>query len=531
MMASSQIRPAERHDAETIPLPRPLKEKIRDGIVAMSLANLCFVTAWFNTLYDKDSYYNKLPVTSLTLLALLANICWSSIFIWLIIRLARHFQNRILRMIFDLCFAGLVLIPLNFIRYGILQIWDYQVLQFFKQPAVILFAVVMLALVLWKHRWAAGTVRFVAACLSPLAFFTLGKTFLLLLGVMHLQQQIVAPSLPSPGPVQAGQPRVVWIIFDSADYQWIYESRPPGVELPEFDQLRGESLCALNAVTPGNTTVGSMPALISGRQISRENPDALSDLTVTLTDTGQTTTWKKLPSVFAEARALGVNTALVGWYHPYDRVLGDGLNYCSWYPFPAFEPDRDRTFSGSLRQQIGCIIFTPHVRHIYLSICQKSLQDSLGVVTNRAYGLILLHLPPPHTPGVYLPKEKRFTFWPMTRVTGYQNNLALADLELGQIRRTMEAAGVWEKDWVIVSADHSRQQVVSDEALIDHRVPFAIKTPGHNEQLSYTPKINTVLTHDLVLSILHSEVTNQSSLVTWLDANGKPLPTAVQAPE
>jgi arylsulfatase A-like enzyme len=166
-----------------------------------------------------------------------------------------------------------------------------------------------------------------------------------------------------------------------------------------------------------------------------------------------------------------------------------------------------------------------------LSICQDTLRDSIGLVTNNAYGLVLLHLPPPHTPGIYLPREKRFTYWPMSRITGYQNNLALADLELGEIRRAMESSGEWDKTWIIISADHSRQQTVTDQSLIDHRVPFVVKPPGRNEPVTYAPAINTVLTHDLILAILRGEVADQPALASWLDANGKPLPTVGAAPE
>ena len=54
-----------------------------------------------------------------------------------------------------------------------------------------------------------------------------------------------------PGPVHEGQPRVVWIIFDEADYRMIFEQRPASLEMPEFDRLREESLSANNAISPG----------------------------------------------------------------------------------------------------------------------------------------------------------------------------------------------------------------------------------------------------------------------------------------
>jgi hypothetical protein len=517
---------AKNPTAAIIRLP-PLKEKMKDACAALSLANLCFITAWFSILYDADSYYNKLPVKLPTLLALLANIFLLTCVLWIVFRLQRRFQSRILILLLDLGFLILLLIPANFVRTQIFQIWDYQVIAFFKQPVVMLCTLVFFALMVWKHGRVARVARMMAAILVPLAFFTVVKTVLLCLGVIHLQQQVSEPVLPSPTAVREGGPRVLWIVFDSADYRMIFGERPAGESLPEFDRLRNESVSAANACTPNSTTVTSMPSLISGQCVARTGKLYLSDLEVTLADTDATTTWKKLPSVFAEAQALGVNTALVGWYHPYARVLGDGLNYCSWYPFPAYEADRAPTFGISMRMQIGCMFSTPHIRHIFLSVCQDSLRDSLSVATNNIYGLALFHLPPPHTPGIYLPDKNQFSYWPMTRVTGYLNNLVLADHELGQIRRVMETSGQWDKTWLIVSADHSWQQASDYDGKIDFRVPFIIKPPGAAEPATYSPKINTILTHDLILAILRGNVTNAQNLVSWLDANGKPIPTIV----
>ncbi|HXE43022.1 MAG TPA: sulfatase-like hydrolase/transferase, partial [Candidatus Baltobacteraceae bacterium] len=110
------------------------------------------------------------------------------------------------------------------------------------------------------------------------------------------------------------------------------------------------------------------------------------------------------------------------------------------------------------------------------------------------------------------------------RAAGYLNNLALIDLELGRIRSEMEASGAWNKTWVIVSADHSWQQSSLFDHQVDYRVPFVIKSPGTNQNLTYSPKINTVLTRDLIDAILRKDISNQQDLASWLDTNGKPLP-------
>jgi hypothetical protein len=267
-----------------------------------------------------------------------------------------------------------------------------------------------------------------------------------------------------------------------------------------------------------------MPALISGQWLSRVGIANSSDLNVRLADTGADTTWSKLPSVFAEARALGANTALVGWYHPYDRVLGKGLNYCAWYPFPQFEPARAKTIATAMRREIACIAWPLHIRRIYIDVCRDGLRESLSLVTNADYGLTLLHLQPPHSPGIYLPEKDQFTFWGVPTTAGYLGNLALADRELGQMRRAMEISGQWDKTWLIISSDHS----LGSHTLFgqpDTRVPFIVKPPGANEPITYSPKINTILTHDLILAILRGEITSQRELVPWLDQHGKPVPT------
>jgi hypothetical protein len=518
------VPPAEHHEG-TVRLPQPLKRKIKDGIVALSLANVCFSTSWFTILFDTDwGYYNKLPVQTSSTLALLINMLGLAAMVWLVMQVWRRFQNRLLHFVLDMAFLGLLLIPADFVRTQIFHILDHQVVMFLKQPVVVLCLLVLLALVVWQHRRATRMAGVLVAILSPLALLTLAKIGLLLFGVMHLKQADYAPVLPPPVPVSGDHPRVVWIVFDQTDYRMAFEKRAPGVQLPEFDRLRGESLFCVNACSPHEATISSMPALISGQRLSGVGVANSSDLHVQVADTGVDTTWSKLPSVFAEARALGVNTAVVGWFHPYGRVLGKGLNYCQWYPFPMFEPARAKTVTAALRREIACIALPLHIRRFYISICQDGLKESLSLVTNNIYGLTLLHLPPPHMPGIYLPEKDQFTFWGVPTTVGYFGNLALADRELGQMRRAMETSGQWDKTWLIISTDHSLGPY-SYIGQPDTRVPFIVKPPGANEPITYSPKINTILTHDLILAILRGEITSQRELVPWLDKHGKPLPT------
>jgi phosphoglycerol transferase MdoB-like AlkP superfamily enzyme len=105
----------------------------------------------------------------------------------------------------------------------------------------------------------------------------------------------------------------------------------------------------------------------------------------------------------------------------------------------------------------------------------------------------------------------------MPKAAGYFNNLALADSELGALRRDMEKSGQWDKTWVILSADHSWRISKIYDGVRDYRVPFLVKPPQASQSLTYSNPINTVLTHDLILAILRNQVTNQPSTAAWLD--------------
>lgn len=513
---------APEHDEATILLRHPLKKKINDAIIALSLANLCFISAWFGPLYDADlGFFNRLPVIPPTLLALTTNILWFALLAWLVMQARRRFQNGVLHLAIHLVFLFALLMVADRLRAAFNPKFNLE--QLVRQPAGALVAVVVGAVVLWKHRQIAKVGALIVAILSPMAVFNLGRIALLCLGVTHLRQAGEDPALPPLGPVHENQPRVVWIIFDEMDYRLVFEKPPAGFQFPEFDRLRNESLFATKAFPPTDGTILSMPSLIIGRQVRMTTLTNSSDLALTFADTDGMVEWSTLPSVFSSARQLGVNTALVGWYIPYGRVLHRDLNYCSWYPYPAFEPSRSTTFGKSMLRQIECLSGPLHIRQGFVDMYHKSMNDSLSLVTNAIYGLILLHLYPPHAPGLYLPDKDHFSLVSQPRAHAYLNNLVLADRSFGQLRRTMEQSGQWNKTWVILSADHSWRESRIYDGQRDFRIPFLVKPPGVNGSMTYEQQFNTTLTRDLIQAILHGGVTNQQNVAVWLDAHGEPL--------
>ena len=523
----SQLEVARENSRVVAPLHHLMRQMACDCLVAVSLANLCLVSAWFPTLYDAfGSYFNKLPVTPSTLLALLAEMLCLALLAWCGMRALRCFQGRWPRLVLHLLFLGLLLLPLDFVRVNWLGVADYQVVSFLKRPAVGGGAFLLAGLGIWQHRLVARALGVLVGILFPLALATITRTLLLLLGVQHLSLQPGQVALAPLVSTHPGQPRVLWLLFDETDQRLSFDQRPAKVKLSEFDRLRGESLFANNAFPPGDNTFVSIPGLISGRRFSNVAVKDVSDLNVTLADSGAVSSLGQQPSVFASAKNLGINSAVVGWYHPYDRLFGAFVSSCSWHPFPAYEPERAATLKETVVKQLDCLTGTLHVRRLQIELCRAMLREALEVVTNNDYGLIFLHLAPPHRPGIYLPDKDHYTPFGMPKVDGYFNNLVLADRWLGTLRRAMEGAGQWDRTWLILSSDHSWRLSRLYDGRRDLRVPFIIKAPGASQPETYSAPLQTVLTHDLILAILRREIINQSSVVPWLKAHQiqKPAP-------
>ncbi len=533
-MSTSSPSASVPDNSRALAFSRARKQKIKDALVAVAAANWCFVRPSFGLLFDRNRYFNKLPVTSVELLALMFNIAALAVIVWAGIRLWRHCRKSSwIPLALEIMFLSLMIFPLDFVRGSFLGLTVARVIAILKGIPELTALSILVPLALWKHRLVARIAAVSVAVTSPVALLFLGKEMLLCLGILHLNQCAVSQPPASMLPAREGQPRVVWIIFDEMDYRLAFEQRPPSVTLPEFDRLCAESLSANTAYAPGDATLISMPALITGRRLAAVAPDQC-DLTLTFADTGASAPWTATPPVFFEARQFGVNSALVGWYQPYSHLLGSSLTYCSWYPLPLFEPARSLTFGGSIFQQIAALGGPFRNCQMFVNICQESLHDSLSLVADPRYGLILLHLPPPHAPWVYLPKKDQFTCLGMNDVTGYLNNLALADKHLGALRQALESSGQIKSTWIIQSSDHSWRRSKEYDGKRDFRVPFLVRPPGDGGAYSYSRPFNTVLTHDLILAILRGQITNSPGVAAWLDAHGKPdmpVHSAVNGPE
>jgi hypothetical protein len=525
-------------------------------LIAFSLANLCLFNAWREVLSPEvfaHLYFWKQSPALPALAALALNVSLLMVLFFTGYRLAMRFGGVTTRAAARVVFLLLFLRALNGVRLQFEGLGTRELRLLFGRVGFFaielsLFALLVFAVARYGLGRVARGAALAALILSPFGLVGLAQATWLTVkyGRPVWSERPPAPRIESGA---SGRPRVLWLIFDEMGERPTFEGRPAGLSLPELDRLRGESLFASNAFPPAGHTSQSIPALLTGRLVSAVRPSGPGELSVTLAGTNAPVGWDTLPDVFSSARAGGSDTALVGWYHPYCRVIGDRLTFCRWEAASQrIDSSKLSLINNLLRQELGLLKLFPSAGRLadaghsglerrgleafkagHLADYRELLSTAEGVASDKSFGLTLIHLPVPHPPGVFNRSRGAFD----TSGNGsYLDNLALADRTLGLLRSKMEGAGLWEKTTVVLSSDHwwrtdywNNRPFWSpgDEALwggrVDRRVPFLVKLAGEKTATTYEAPFNTVLTHDLILDVLSRKVATHTDLAAWLDAH------------
>lgn len=509
-------------------------------LVALSLSNVMFLRLWKELLNGKLPYYSKQAPNGL-MFGLMLDVLLLALVFWAAAELAERSANKLLRATVRWTFFVFVLLTAQ---------WNKQAVfyhQKFGYAGFVLFALLTLAALALFARWRDRIAHAFAVLLligSPFVLVTFAQGAWLL---YQVNAKMNFRDLP-PAAMQAGYrgPRVVWLVFDELDMKQTFLERDPTVQMPEFDRLRSESLYAMEAFPPSRATELSLPALFTGRLVSKATPLGSDDLVIYFGEDKTPHRWSRQPGIFQEAHDLGMNVALTGWWHPYCRIAGiaQQLARCDWEDGGLLlgEIRRDSGIAVSMLDELLDIpTVTWELRHIpgFISAGERERAEELQdfqeleplAVRNAAdaqFGMVIVHVGVPHPHGIYDRGTGKFS---TSEERGYLDNLALTDRTLGEVRAAMEKAGVWEDSVVIVSADHWWRSdfwsthfgwAEDDRRALgptDHRVPFLLKLPGKPEARTYEKEFNTVLTRELVLAILRGEVKDAAGAAAWLDAH------------
>jgi hypothetical protein len=373
-----------------------------------------------------------------------------------------------------------------------------------------------------------------------------------------------AAQTPAAAAHLRSSPRLVWIILDEMDERLAFEKRPASVELPELERLRGEAIYGSNVRSPAGWTNIAVPSLTTGRDLRGTNPVAPGELELTFRD-GTRGRWSEQRTIFTEARAMGFDTGLAGWTHPYCRVLGSQLTECFWQEnddmFNSMSKYHQARHWGMLSamgaqmihvmERLPVIRRTRFVRNLagkltrlevrlvkkqQIAAYERLMSAARRMASNASLGLVFIHLNVPHPVGIYSRTQNDVS---VSDDVNYVDNLELADRAVGELRSAMEKAALWQSTTVLLTSDHPLRADLWSEtagrwsteeaALTGNRtgdlVPFLLKLAGQKKGLEYKPAFNNLLAHDLSLAVLSGDIDSPEDAVAWLDKNRERSPS------
>ncbi len=491
----------------------------RDFLICLSLANVSLMEVWRRLIFANQFLlprwsWRDLLATGIALLLITAVL---SAMVWL----GRSTSLRLValdRWIFVLPLVVFLNVFRNQFPNATTRILRDPNL--FAYLAIAAFIVVLL--LARFGRWSGYAAEFVALCLLPF------------LPIMVVQAswrvEHEPPFRPLGGRIHAASPvpiRFVWIIYDEADWRYLDPlTRPAGLQLPELDRVMSESVWADNAIQSGLQTGGAIPSLMYGQALQVGQFHHTGRL-VTADDRQRPVDWLKEPSIFSWARSHGFDASIVGWYLPYCRVLAPVLSDCYWEPIDT----RVRGFEPSLKTSLLSVLrslWPLEDRQRHLLRYRRLLRESIEDATDPTLSLVMLHLPMPHEPVIYDRYSGRFTIFNF-REDWYLDNLALGDRMLGDIRRAMEQAGLWDRSNVLVTSDHALRWYAGWNEESSPRIPYLVKLAGQKHGLEYHNRFHTLLTRELIQRCLLGEFRAPQDLAAWLDQHSKAISPASAA--
>lgn len=534
------------------------RHQLKNLLIAFSLANLCFLRCWYDLEHLRErgiDYYRRAPADGTLLEATLVAACLFTAVFYAAWRWVERHPSALKRRLAQAAFLLVCIYPLESVR----RYWNQQSGRIDLFSNVTLFsieAILMAGIVLAlsgnsRIAHAARRMALVLTLLFPALMMDFAWATLLAEPALAYEVRSPLPMLPARS---AAAPRVVWVLFDELDQRLAFDLRQPKVDLPNLQRLRAESLVANHAKQTATWTTQALPSLLSGEIFSRVVTEGANELTVYSKDAPEGMNWRDAPNVFKKARALGVNASLAGWHHPYCRMLGDSVVRCldvasghstAMNETTAAERGLWKTVGWLIELQALSVeeIFrktsAPLTETAQDEYIQRGQQAQYFRLRDRAYqdaadpqlGLVFLHMPVPHLYGIYNRERGDFT---IDSSRGYADNLALVDRTVGELRRAIEQAGLWDSTALIITSDHGLRPSVwrghmgwTDElekltgGRQNETVPLIVKMAGESRGVAYERAFSNVVCGDLSLAILSGEVKSVADVAGWLDERAR----------
>lgn len=369
-------------------------------------------------------------------------------------------------------------------------------------------------LILRKPNFCHRGLRLLFSILSPLPLFL---TVAVIKGIPLESPRLVPPLAAT----SARWPKAVVMIFDEWDYEYTFVQRPKQIHLPEVDRFCKEYTTFTHCLPPAGVTIQSIASLITGAWWRTALPQPGGDLALKPLQESKPVLWSQTPDLFSTLAASGWRSHMIQWWHVFGaEYLNNrpGLTVSHYEAYPTWHEPREAyaTFKGSLVRQWTLIwrsyrafsrVLTPlDLIPARIATIHQMRSELLQSIRPGDNDLVWAHLPYPHAPAVIRAETQTFLTAPDPKVSNLEN-MVLIDRTVGEVRRRMETAGIWDEALVILTSDHGQRQGTGDHLVPPSgrytvetglRVPLLIKFPGQREPFQYdSPTCNLALRHIL----------------------------------
>jgi hypothetical protein len=297
------------------------------------------------------------------------------------------------------------------------------------------------------------------------------------------------------------------------------------VKLPVLDEFMKQSVVATQAFPPAGQTLVSIAALLTGLPVSAAKAGGDSELRFKCSGKDEWRDFRASDTIISETLRAGKKVAVLGWYHPYERVLpaSPNLTVRSW-GFPAFQGFRRSNLVSAVAAQYGFLALPQFGRMITLDAYAAMHDAALAAVADPSMDFAFLHYGIPHTPGIYNPTEHRLSTTLRSNTAGYYGNLALADQTLGELSAGVGKAGLRASTALILTSDHWWRSSPWIAREPDYRVPLIIRAGNDGPAARVAAPLCTVNLPGLVRKMIEGAVFDNAGVVGWLEQKHGPVP-------
>jgi hypothetical protein len=494
----------------------PIHPRLRDGLLALSMANITLLTVWEDLAATR--FFLVGPAATGAVVGAVFDLVGLTACFYVLLRAFERLRAPYSTELRGALLLLSLVIPADWFRR---QLGGPAFSAIAETPGRFVLAQLLVGVLLIVpvvRRRAAWAVELGLVCLVPAVAFSL------------FQAGMALQSYPAIAPLAAtaqrpARVRTVVLLFDELDQRTAFIDRPEGLKLPAFDALAERSVVMENAYSSYGGTINALPSLIAGESFEGVSIDGHELMVKPVHE--KAVTWAERPGILGWAHQRNLRTSVVGWYLPYCGVFSKLLTFCSSGSTRP-ESRADLPVADAMAIHLRRVVENAPMmdrlgvaarfyldrnrrtdRALHIEAIQRVWRDGLAEIGNPDRDLVFVHWPVPHGPHVYDPATGGFR---TDRDSTYLDSLQLVDRILADVARRLESSGLRDRTSLLVIADHWWRRAPR----IDHRVPFIVNLPGSSTGTQFRRFVRSLAMSEVVKALLADELKSSEDVVTLL---------------